>query len=48
MITFMAGAMTAAGQTSEPVASSQNSDLGYFKHLDVSVNLGTFHASFPL
>ena len=48
VITFMAGAMTAAGQTSEPVASSQNSDLGYFKHLDVSVNLGTSGIGFDV
>ena len=48
VITFMAGALTAAGQTSEPVASSQNSDLGYFKHLDVSVNLGTSGIGFDL
>ena len=41
----MAGALTAAGQTAE---TNQNSDLGYFKHLDVSVNLGTSGIGFDL
>ena len=45
VITFMAGALTAAGQTTE---TNQKNDLGYFKHLDVSVNLGTSGIGFDV
>ena len=54
VITFMAGALTDAGQTSEtsqnsvPNQTNKTSEPGYFKHLDLSVNLGTSGIGFDL
>ena len=45
VITFLAGALTAAGQTAE---TNQKNNLGYFDHLDLSVNVGTSGIGFDL
>lgn len=45
VLLFMACAMTAAGQTAE---TNKNNQLGFFDHLDLSVNLGTTGIGFDL
>ena len=45
VITFLAGALTAAGQTAE---TNQKNTLGYFDHLDLSVTLGTSGIGFDV
>ena len=45
VITFLAGALTAVGQTAE---TNQKNTLGYFDHLDLSVTLGTSGIGFDV